>query len=111
MAKDDYYVIVYQVLSYLYQCLKKGIDIDPEMLTPARLFDINDRYWLYIFEHMQTDGLIEGFYKKEYINNQTAYDLANIQITPKGIGYLLDNNFIAKARQFLLDTKNIIPFI
>lgn len=23
MAKDDYHVIVYQILAYLYQCLKK----------------------------------------------------------------------------------------
>ena len=24
MAQDDYFVIVYQVLKYLYECLKKG---------------------------------------------------------------------------------------
>lgn len=111
MAKDDYYVIVYQVLSYLYQCLKKGIDIDYSMLTPERLFGINERYWLYIFEHMQQEGLIEGFDKKEYIGNQVAYDLSNIEITSHGIGYLLDNSFIAKARQFLMDTKSIVPFV
>ena len=32
MAKDDYQVIVYQILSYLYNCLKKGIDIEPDYL-------------------------------------------------------------------------------
>lgn len=33
MAKDDYYVIVYQILSYLYRTLKEGTEVDPKMLT------------------------------------------------------------------------------
>jgi hypothetical protein len=28
MAKNDYYVLVYRVLMYLYNCLKKGEDVD-----------------------------------------------------------------------------------
>ena len=33
MAKDDYPVLVYQILSYLYQCLKTGKEINPKMLS------------------------------------------------------------------------------
>ena len=111
MAKDDYYVIVYQILAYLYQCLKEGKDIDPENLKPKKLFNINERYWLYILEHMQNEGLIEGFEKRQYINDQIVYEVENIQITPAGIGYLLDNSFIQKAKEFLKDAKSIVPFI
>ena len=32
MAKDDYHVIVYQMLSYMYQCLKKGIAMECKMI-------------------------------------------------------------------------------
>ena len=32
MAKDDYYVIVYQILAYLYRCLKEGENVDGKML-------------------------------------------------------------------------------
>ena len=32
MAKDDYHVIVYQILAYLYQRLKKGERVDALML-------------------------------------------------------------------------------
>ena len=32
MAKDDYYVIVYKILAYLYTKLKAGEEIEPEML-------------------------------------------------------------------------------
>ena len=37
MARDDYFVIVYQVLKYLYDCLKKGE-------KPDRRYLINDEY-------------------------------------------------------------------
>ena len=32
IAKDDYYVIVYKILAYLYTKLKAGEEIEPEML-------------------------------------------------------------------------------
>lgn len=31
MAKDDYHVIVYQILAYLYQCLKKGEQVNTKI--------------------------------------------------------------------------------
>lgn len=49
MAKDDYEVIVYQVLAYLYNCLKKDIDVDPKLIEPqGKLFNINSNYWSFI---------------------------------------------------------------
>lgn len=111
MAKDDYYVIVYQVLSYLYQTLKKGEDVDPDELKPGKLFDINEKYWLYIFENMQEEGLIKGFEFREYIGHQNYISLQNVQITPAGIGYLSENRFIAKAERFFKSMKEITPFV
>lgn len=32
MARDDYHVIVYQILSYLYMQLKQGKDIDVSLI-------------------------------------------------------------------------------
>ncbi len=32
MARDDYHVIVYQILAYLYQCLKKGEAVEAAAL-------------------------------------------------------------------------------
>ena len=50
MARDDYHVIVYQILAYLYQCLKKGNPVDISMLKPGSLFlkELNEHYWAYI---------------------------------------------------------------
>lgn len=37
MARDDYHVIVYQILAYLYQCLKNGSPVDVFMLEPGSI--------------------------------------------------------------------------
>lgn len=44
MTNDGYQVIMYQALSYLYQCLKRGEEVDSGRLQPKGLFDINEKY-------------------------------------------------------------------
>lgn len=113
MAKDDYYVVVYKILAYLYVKLKAGEDIDPELIKPDGKFcEINERYWTYIMIHMLHDGYVEGFsitrtYGAECIIN----NLGCIQITPSGIDYLCNNSLFEKAKAFLKDVKEITPFI
>lgn len=113
MARDDYHVIVYKILAYLYQQLKKGLPVEKEMLMyDGPLFKINRPYWLYIIENMVSHGLITG------IQNIKAGDgyyvpeqLSDCQITPEGIDYLCNNSLTEKAKQFLKDVKEIAPFI
>lgn len=33
MAKDDFHVLVYQILAYLYQCLKSGETVNPKQIS------------------------------------------------------------------------------
>lgn len=113
MAKDDYFVIVYKILAYLYSQLKSGAPIDPDMLMyDGKLFQINQQYWVYIIKNMVDDGFIKGISNPTvgngfYIRDQLPY----CEITPAGIAYLCDNSFIEKAKQFLKDIKEITPFI
>lgn len=116
MAKDDYHVIVYQILSYLYQQLKAGLPADEEMLSAEALFGINEKYRAYILRNLLNDGYISGITIKEmkYINNQKDLRFMNMnqcEITPKGIEYLTDNSFLNKAKEFFKDVKNMTPFI
>ena len=61
MAKDDYYVIVYKILAYLYKQLKEGKPIEPEYLMyDGTLFQINRQYWVYILWNMTDQGYIRG---------------------------------------------------
>ena len=113
MAKDDYYVIAYKILAYLYMQLKKGEPIDPKMLThDGGLFQINRSYWVYIFTHLLEQGYITGLHDTRAGNGYYIEDqLSGCEITPAGIDYLCDNSLMKKAIQYLKDIKDITPFI
>lgn len=112
MAKDDYHVIIYNILAYLYTQLKRGKAIDTKYLMPnGKLFQINDKYYTYIMKNLKDTGLVSGIDIVEDMTGIYVDDLDQIEITPKGIEYLLDNRFIEKAKQFLKDIKEVTPFI
>lgn len=114
MAKDDYYVIVYQILSYLYQRLKKGEDVDPRQISvKSDFFSINKRYWSYIMVNLYKEGYIDGVILVEIDNaDPTVMGLERCQITPAGIAFLTENSTIEKAKRFFAEAKDyIVPFI
>lgn len=120
MAKDDYHVIVYQILAYLYQCLKAGKDIDAKVLgldSPYFTVDgktLSDRYWCYILYQLQSMRLVDGIVFSGRVDNysfERPLRWENCMITPLGIEYLTDNSFLAKAKEFLKDAKSIVPFV
>ncbi len=115
MAKDDYHVIVYQILSYLYQCLKNGNDVDVRLLQydSALINAKNAKYWNYIITNMFDEHLITGiqFATLDGVTGKVPVDMSGCQITPFGIEYLCDNSFMEKAKKFLKDIKEITPFI
>lgn len=118
MAKDDFHVIVYQILAYLYQCLKRGEAVKPELLGVESDYfrvngqKLNERYWAYIIYNLQRLGLIEGveFADIDNLPYPHPIDLEGCMITPAGIEYLTDNAFLQKAKAFLKDIKAIVPF-
>lgn len=114
MSRNDYHVIVYQILSYLYVRLKKGEEVEPEMLEydSVLIKAGNQMYWNYIIWNMYNSGMIEGitFVKIDGAKYPYPAQMENCQITPTGIEYLCDNSFMEKAKQFLKDMKEITPF-
>lgn len=113
MAKNDYYVIAYQILAYLYQCLKNGTDIDTKMLMhDSRLLQVNERYWSYIIYNLSAEGYIDGVDFVPLDGQRVPYvaRVNDCMITPKGIEYLCENNSIKKAFRYLKDIKEIVPF-
>lgn len=113
MARDDYPVVVYQVLSYLYVCLKNGEKADPKMIqNDGPFFRINYSYWAYIMDNLQKSGKIRGItIARAAGKERIILDLEDCEITPEGIEYLCDNSFLSKAKSFLKDAKGIIPFV
>lgn len=113
MAKDDYHVIVYQILAYLYVKLKEGERPDPSFLKPdSQYLKINERYWHYVMENLLKSGYITGItITKAWGNEKLICNLEDCQITPEGIEFLCDNSFLEKAKNFLKDAKAIVPFV
>lgn len=113
MVKNDYFVVIYKILTYLYACLKDGRKVEKEyLLHDGVLFQINYKYWVYIFENLVNEGFIEG------ISNVTAgggYNIKNqlegCRITPKGILYITDDVIFKEVQMFLSEIKDLILFI
>lgn len=111
MAKDDYYVIVYKILLYLYACLKRKIIFDSKTYSHAIGKDsINPDYLTDIYIMMSEEGYISGVKTTEAwgdISILLSYE-KDLKITPKGIEYLQDNNRMHKIGKMLIDSVDTV---
>lgn len=111
MAKDDYHVIIYGILTYLYQSLKEGKSIDKDKLSYEYL-NINKKYWIFILENLKDDGLVKGYKLVNTKDGLLFLGLEKTVITPKGIDFLFENSTLQKVKNTFKDLKDIIsPFI
>lgn len=112
MAKDDYFVLVYKILAYLYECIKGKKKLDFSYLQPmTKDFPVEEGYFYYIVENIYKSGYIEGITMVPVLGEphpRIKY-AENLCITPKGIEYLLDNSMMSKAKDFLKTVKETIP--
>ena len=98
MAKDDMEVIMYKILKYLYECMKK--DISPQLEDfswDSKLFHIPQNYWCKIIVTLVRKGYITGF---KIIDN--TKDVPTIQ-TDRPVSYThLDKNekFSEKSMEY-----------
>ena len=104
MAKDDFDVIQFRILSYLYKQLKSGEPVEPEMIRhDSKNCEINETYWKYILVSMQEEGLIRGLKKGKGSSDYDGIEdqLKKLQITPKGINLLSDNPMVEKVEKLI----------
>lgn len=113
MAKDDYYVIAYRILVYLYECLKNGENPDIEYIQyNSKAINISENYWEYIMRHLYEEEYLEGMSLIPVVGRCKIVRLTkDIMITPKGIEFLNDNSAMSKAKEFLKTLKETIPGI
>lgn len=109
MAKDDYHVIAYRILIYLYACLKDGSEPDLSIISAEEL-KIVPAYWEYIIRHLLKDGCIEGVTLYNVVGRkEPMIKFTDLKITPVGIDYMESNSAMARARDFLKTIKDITP--
>lgn len=111
MAQDDYYVIAYKALLYLYACKKRKIVFDERTFKKAAGADkINEEYFSDVLRMMQDENLITGiaFHKPWRATWMIVNDLADAEITSTGIKFLTENNKMASIKQTLLETVDFV---
>lgn len=110
MGKDDYFVIAYRLLKYLYDCLKKSRGPNIEALD-ADFFSIDVPYWEYIISNLHNEGYISGVIVSRIAERRgnCVRITRDIEITPKGILYLEENSMFQKIKGVVKDIAEIIP--
>lgn len=111
MEKDDYFVVVYKILAYLYVILKEGRHPDPNLLQhDSKMLVINKLYWTYIMESLQDEGHIKGLdVTTMWGGDKMISGLESCQITPAGIWYLMDDYTMEKVKDFLMKADIAVP--
>lgn len=108
MAKDDYFILAYRILSYLYACFKAGERPDTELFGPDAL-KISKGYWANILESLYNEGYIIGIAFLSAVGSTDTVKLINLKITQKGIEFLQENTMMQKSKDFLKEIKEIVP--
>ena len=96
MANDDYFKIIYVILTELYECKKQNYKVDPEAISPER-FKVPGGYLLDILLDLKDEGYIKGV------------RLENLSVTMKGIEYLQDNSKMKQVYNVLKEIKDLVP--
>lgn len=111
MARDDYFVLAYRILAYLYACVKEGAEPDMEYLSyKDPHFDVHEGYWNYVIKHLYRDGHIYGIALVPLIGSkEPGIKYRKLEITPEGIRFLQENPTMSKAADFLRTLKDITP--
>ena len=107
MAKNDYFVVAYRILTYLYECFKAGEKPNIDFYG-ADALKINNGYWVNVMESLYNEGCIIGI---NIINSAGIQGIKamDLKITQKGIEYLQENSAMAKAKKFLKELKSTTP--
>lgn len=111
MAKDDYQVIVFKVLAYLYTVVKGNQVFDQLKYDKAiGKKAINEEYLLRVYKMMAEEGLISGvkFTTAWGADLIPLFDEKELVITVHGIRYLEENDGIKSVGSFLKDNADTI---
>ena len=87
--------------------------INWDALKPnSKVFPVGDKYWAYIWLHMQKDGLVEGVAEIPIMGEQPVVKLTPmLMITPAGIRFLEENSTMAGVRDSVLTVAELVTTI
>ena len=99
MSKDDFEVVAYKVLSYLYACLKA--DVAPSEAKALEVSRVGRVYFYAVLSSLQSKGLIEPIGEFRDMNGDVVAMAGTLSITMDGAAYLKENGAMRRAEKFL----------
>lgn len=105
MAKDDYDYLVFKILTYLYVCFRRrGYFETSTFLKKVISSEVSEDYVIDVLRFMTREELIDGLnFVKAWGNDYTLVnDYSDMEITPQGIRYLLDNDKMRQMKNDIL---------
>ena len=103
MTSDDYEVVAFKVLSYLYACMKAGKRVD--VAAMRRLAGVNEAYFGMVVRGLQDRGLVSGFHFDGLsgcvIDSPDLATMRDPSVTMDGAVYVRENSRMEKVRGFL----------
>ena len=102
MASDDFEVVAFKILSYLYRCMKGGKKVDIAALR--QLVGCNEAYFGAVARGLQSKGYVEGFvfdgFSGVVIDSPNLAAMSDPMITMDGAIYVSENSRMRKAADF-----------
>ncbi len=109
MAKDDYDVLVFKILTYLYRKFKDNYIDDMYLFPLTNDFPVQESYFISIFEDLEEKGYIKNLVLiKAWGGDIVNYDLSKLQITGDGVAYLRDNSRMKKLINLIKEARAIM---
>lgn len=109
MAQNDMFVIMYKIVAYLYDCMKRGIEPDENMLS-ADALGIPERYRMDVLEELAAHRYVSGVSIRHLLGGDIV-EFDRPRVTIEGVQFAQENTMMAKAARILRDAKASIPFI
>lgn len=102
MSNNDMHVLIYKILNYLYECLKKGIHVDlAEFIRDCNLENVSEQYWKSVIEELDQHGYIKEVIIRDTKTQKIIMLKDDFGITLEGVEYLQENSMMSKVKDFL----------
>lgn len=111
MAQDDMHVVMYKILSYLYDCMKSGVEPNRSLFAhDSDMLGIPRPYWVAVMVELSERKLVKGV---GVLRGSNSVDIAlhRPTVTLEGVEFIQENSMMRKAYNFLKDAKALLPFM
>lgn len=112
MVKDNMNLLMFKVLTYLYECMVNGVAVKQDNFKVENMFfgkDLNQSYLNDICKILEDKGYSSGFVCVKTWGSETVVASYDAKITPEGFEFLQENSAMKKVYNYLKETKGWLP--